>query len=108
MFRVNGPYPTTPCCDGQAVPRPPPSPLDALRAVLLGGLSFLAFLVLFVGGSYYARRQAMRSMVSSSAAVAAARADLAATSRDTPSFAPKEYNKARSEMDLAFFMPRPL
>ena len=41
----------------QEPPRPPPTALDALRAVLLGGLSFLAFMVLFVGGSYYARRQ---------------------------------------------------
>lgn len=100
--------PDNPLCDGQAVPRPPPSPLDALRAVLLGGISFLAFLVLFVGASYYARRQAMRSMVSSSAAVAAARADLGAASRDAPSFAPKEYNKARPGMHFTFRCHHPL
>ena len=41
----------------QEPPRPPPTALDALRAVLLGGVSFLVFMVLFVGGSYYARRQ---------------------------------------------------
>ena len=33
------------------------------------------------------------SMASSSAVVAAARADLAAAARDTPSFAPKEFSK---------------
>ncbi|KAK9837152.1 hypothetical protein WJX81_006501 [Elliptochloris bilobata] len=77
----------------QVPPRPPPTALDALRAVALGGASFLAFMVLFVSASYYARRQAMRSIVSSSAAMAASRADLAAATRDAPSFAPKEYNK---------------
>lgn len=42
---------------GQEPLRPPPTALDALRAVLLGGVSFLVFMVLFIGGSYYARRQ---------------------------------------------------
>ena len=42
---------------GQEPPRPPPTALDALRAVLLGAASFLAFMVLFVGWSYYARQQ---------------------------------------------------
>ncbi len=55
-----------------------------------------ATVALFVGMSYYARQQAMRSsMVSSSAALAVARADMAAATRDAPSFAPKEYSKVR-------------
>lgn len=37
----------------------------------------------------------MRSSLASSAVVAAARADMAAAARDTPSFAPKEFSKVR-------------